>query len=65
LEKEMTGSTQVTAKEISSKWGKLTEAEASSIKNLDSLSAQVAKSYNLDKPKADAEVKAWMAGRTF
>lgn len=61
----MTGSTQVTAKEISSKWGKFTEAEASAIRNLDGLSAQVAKSYNLDKPKADAEVKAWMAGRTF
>jgi hypothetical protein len=61
----MTSSTQVTAKEISSKWGKLSESEASSIKSFDSLSAQVAKSYNLGKPQADAEVKAWMAGRTF
>jgi hypothetical protein len=55
----------VTAKEISSKWGKFTDAEASPIKNFDSLSAQVAKSYNLKKPKAPAEVKAWMIGRTF
>ena len=61
----MTGLNRVTAKEISTKWGKLSETEASSIKNFDGLSAQVAKSYNLDKSKADAEVKAWMAGRTF
>ncbi len=61
----MTSSTHVSAKDISAKWGKLTEVEASAIKNVDSLSAQVAKSYNFDKPKADAEVKAFMAGRTF
>jgi hypothetical protein len=62
----MTGSTHISAKEISSKWSKVSETEASGIKNFDSLSAQVAKSYNLDKAMmADAEVKAWMAGRTF
>ena len=61
----MTGSTHISAKDISSKWSKVSETEASAIKNFDSLSEQVAKSYNLDKPKADAEVKAWMAGRTF
>ena len=61
----MTGSTHISAKDISSKWGKLSEAEASAVKSFDSLSAQVAKSYNLDKAKAEAEVKTWMAGRTF
>jgi hypothetical protein len=42
-----------------------TDVWLTNIKNVDSLSAQVAKSYNLDKAKADAEVKAFMGTRTF
>ena len=61
----MSGSNHVSAQDISSKWSKLTESEAAAIKNVESLSAQVAKSYNLDKAKADAEVKAFMGSRTF
>ena len=61
----MTESTRVSPKEISAKWGKLSEAEATAIKNPEALSAQLVKSYGRDKPGADAEVKAWMAGRTF
>jgi hypothetical protein len=55
----------ISAQDISSQWSKVTQTEASAIKNVDSLSAQVAKSYNLDKAKADAEVKAFMGSRTF
>ena len=36
-----------------------------SIKSVDSLSAQVQKSYGFDKAKADAEVKQFMGDRTF
>jgi hypothetical protein len=61
----MTGSTQISAKDISSKWGKFSEAEAGAIKNVEALTAQVVKSYSRDKAAADAEVKAFMAGRTF
>lgn len=61
----MTGLTQISAKDISSRWDKVTESEAAAIRNVESLAAQVAKSYSLDRPKADGEVKAWMVGRTF
>ena len=50
----MTNSNHVSAQDISAK-----------IKNTDSLSAQVQKSYGFDKAKADAEVKQFMGARTF
>ena len=53
------------AQDISAKWSKVTQTEAASIKNTDSLSAQVQKSYGFDKAKADAEVKQFMGARTF
>jgi hypothetical protein len=61
----MTASTHVSAKDISSKWSKFSDSEAAAIKSTEGLSAQVVKTYSLDKAKADAEVKTWMAGRTF
>ena len=45
----MTGSNHVSAADISSKWSKVTQAEAAAIRNTDSLSAQVQKNYGLDK----------------
>ena len=47
----MTGSNHVSAADISSKWSKVTQAEAAAIRNTDSLSAQVQKSYGLDKAR--------------
>jgi len=35
------------------------------VKTHDALSALVVKAYSLDKAKADADVTAWMAGRSF
>jgi hypothetical protein len=35
------------------------------VKSHDALSALVAKGYGFDKAKADADVTAWMAGRSF
>jgi hypothetical protein len=61
----MTDSNHVCAQDISSKWSKVTQNEANAIKNVEGLSAQVAKSYNLDKAKAGAEVKAFMGTRPF
>jgi hypothetical protein len=61
----MTISNRVSAQDISSKWAKVSQTEANAIKNIEGLSAQVAKSYNLDKAKADGEVKAFMGTRTF
>jgi len=55
----------VSAQDISAKWSKVTQNEAAAIRNVDSLSTQVQKSYGLDKAKADAEVKQFMGARTF
>jgi hypothetical protein len=57
--------TKILAKDIHSKWGKLTEADVAHVKSHDSLSALIVKAYSLDKAKADADVTAWMAGRSF
>jgi hypothetical protein len=61
----MTSSSHVSAQDISAKWSKVTQNEAAAIRNVDSLSTQVQKSYGLDKAKADAEVKQFMGARTF
>ena len=64
-ENEMIGSNRVTAKEICTRWPKFTEPQAEGLKNLENLSAQVAKSYNLPQAQAEGDVKTWLAGRTF
>ena len=56
---------RVSAEDIYAKWSKVTHPEATAIKNVDSLSAQVQKSYGFDKAKADSEVRAFMGARTF
>ena len=61
----MSDQNRILAKDIFAKWAKVTQSEAAAIKNVDSLSAQVQKSYGFDKVKADAEVRAFMGARTF
>ena len=61
----MIGSNRVTMKEICTKWPKFTEPQAEGLKTFENLSAQVAKSYNLPQAQAEADVKTWLAGRTF
>jgi len=55
----------VSPQDISAKWAKVTQSEAAAIRNVESLSAQVQKSYGFDKAKADDEVKQFMGARTF
>ena len=61
----MTNHNRVSAEDITTKWAKVTQSEAAAIKNVDGLSAQVQKSYDFDKVKADSEVRAFMGARTF
>jgi hypothetical protein len=61
----MSNQNRILAEDIFAKWAKVTQSEAAAIKNADSLSAQVQKSYGFDKAKADAEVKQFMGARTF
>ncbi len=56
---------RVHTKDISAKWPKLTPVEVEALKSTEALSAQVMKSYSLPKEQAEADVKAWLAGRTF
>jgi hypothetical protein len=57
--------TKILANEIQAKWSKLNLADLTHVKSHDALSALVVKTYGLDKAKADADVTAWMAGRSF
>jgi hypothetical protein len=57
--------TKILAKDIHAKWSKLNEADLPNVKTHDALSALVVKGYGLDKAKADADVTAWIAGRSF
>ena len=57
--------TKIHSKDIHAKWSKLNEAELTHVKSHDALSALVVKGYGLEKAKADADVTAWMAGRSF
>jgi hypothetical protein len=61
----MTALNHISAKDISLKWSKVSEAEAGAIKNVEALTAQVVKSYGRDRTAAEAEVKTFMAGRSF
>jgi hypothetical protein len=57
--------TKILAKDIHAKWSKLNEADLTHVKSHEALSALLVKGYALDKTKADADVTAWMAGRSF
>jgi hypothetical protein len=61
----MNTTNKILAKDIHSKWGKLSEANVAHVKSRDSLSALIVKAYSLDKAKADSDVTTWMAGRSF
>jgi hypothetical protein len=56
---------KILAKDIHAKWGKLSETDVAQVKSHGELSALITKAYNLDKAKADADVTAWQAGRSF
>jgi len=57
--------TKILVNEIQAKWSKLNSSDLMHVKSHDALSALVVKAYSLDKAKADADVTAWMAGRSF
>jgi hypothetical protein len=57
--------TKILSKDIHAHWPKLNETDLANVKSHDALSALVVKGYGLEKAKADADVTAWMAGRSF
>lgn len=56
---------KIFAKDIHIQWSKLSEATLAHVRSHHALSVLVAKRYGLDKAKADADVTAWMIGRSF
>jgi hypothetical protein len=57
--------TKILATDIHAKWSRLNEADLANVRSHDALSALLVKAYGLDKTRADADVTAWMAGRSF
>ena len=57
--------TKILTNDIHAKWSKLNLADLTLVKSHEALSALIVKAYSLDKVKADADVTAWMAGRSF
>jgi hypothetical protein len=56
---------KISYQDIMFEWPRFTQVEAAAIKNFEGLKAQVVLTYQLDKAKADMDVRGWMAGRKF
>jgi len=57
--------TKILANDIHAKWSKPNVADLTHGTSHEALSALIVKAYSLDKVKADADVTAWMTGRSF
>ncbi len=62
-----TTSTQpkILAKDVHTKWDKISEQEASSMKQSSDLVSQVQSKYSLNAEQAKKDVDTWVNGRSF
>jgi hypothetical protein len=58
-------SQKISAKEIHAKWEKISDQEASGMKNKGDLVSQVQAKYSLNPEQARQQVDTWAAGRDF
>lgn len=56
---------KILAKDVHSKWDKISEQEASSMKSTTELVSQLQSKYNLNAEQAKSQVESWANGRTF
>lgn len=56
---------KILAKEVHTKWDKISEQEAGNMKSTGDLSSQVQSKYSLSPEQAKAQVDAWANGRSF
>ena len=56
---------KISAKDIHTKWDKISEQEASSMKLSSDLVAQVQAKYSLSPDQAQRDVNAWAGSRSF
>jgi hypothetical protein len=56
---------KILAKDVHTKWDKISEQEASGMKTTSDLVSQVQSKYSLDATQAKSQVDAWTNGRSF
>ncbi|HLL28033.1 MAG TPA: hypothetical protein VKT73_10380 [Xanthobacteraceae bacterium] len=60
-----TGSPKILAKDIHTKWDKISDQEAGNVKKSDDLVSLVKAKYSLSQEQAQTDVSAWANGRSF
>jgi hypothetical protein len=56
---------KILAKDVHTKWDKISEQEASGMKSTSELATQVQSKYSLSPEQAKSQVDAWANGRSF
>jgi len=56
---------KILAKEVHTKWDKISEQEAGTMKSTGDLTTQVQSKYSLSPDQAKSQVDAWANGRSF
>lgn len=56
---------KILAKEVHTKWDKISEQEAGNMKSTGDLTSQVQSKYSLSPEQAKTQVDAWANGRSF
>jgi hypothetical protein len=56
---------KILAKDVHTKWDKISEQEASGMKSTNELVSQVQSKYSLNAEQAKSQVDAWANGRSF
>ena len=56
---------KILAKDVHSKWDKISEQEASGMKSTSDLATQVQSKYSLNAEQAKSQVDTWANGRSF
>jgi hypothetical protein len=56
---------KILAKDVHTKWDKISEQEASGMKSSGDLASQVQSKYGLTAEQAKSQVEAWTNGRSF
>ncbi len=56
---------KILAKEVHTKWDKISEQEAGTMKSTGDLASQVQTKYSLSSDQAKTQVDAWANGRSF
>ena len=56
---------KILAKDVHTKWDKISEQEASGMKSSSDLTSQVQAKYGLNAEQAKTQVDAWTNGRSF